>query len=364
MLSNGGRGGRRPEPRNGAPAEKTNVRVRHKTQMEIRRTLSLDRILGSYLQGQWPRDGERGEQNGCSQKDEILQISTHWPEETGRNGAGGHKRSASWGNGDHLRDIAKLKQQLQHRTKPGAYGGFHERLHHTWSCAQSQPVPIPLSSLTQLPCPLRRSEERLDQELERAFRLQSPIQKSRLLEIPDGHRAPIPSLRSSSSFQSDPSITHSFTPCASPQCVQDVDSDLSGSVLPSCPSPLSSEADASLLLSCSPRPNKSYCFQREPPEGCERVRVCEENISLYKDYSSLSSCPDPNKVNFTPHGGSAFCPVSLLKPLLPSVDFLFRSLSVSPGSCWVGQGGVCQPASPVVTVTGYMGPLEPATTAL
>lgn len=44
----------------------------------------------------------------------------------------------------------------------------------------------------------------------------------------------------------------------------------------------------------------------------------------------ISSCPDPNKVNFTPHGGSAFCPVSLLKPLLPSMDMLFRSLSVSP----------------------------------
>ncbi|CAF88383.1 unnamed protein product, partial [Tetraodon nigroviridis] len=28
--------------------------------------------------------------------------------------------------------------------------------------------------------------------------------------------------------------------------------------------------------SSSPGPNKSSCFQREPPEGCERVRVWEE----------------------------------------------------------------------------------------
>lgn len=49
------------------------------------------------------------------------------------------------------------------------------------------------------------------------------------------------------------------------------------------------------------------------------------------------SCPDPNKVNFTPHGGSAFCPVSLLKPLLPSMDLLFRGLSVSPVTGCPGQ---------------------------
>lgn len=45
-------------------------------------------------------------------------------------------------------------------------------------------------------------------------------------------------------------------------------------------SPFSSqnEADFSmpLLLSSSPGPNKSCCFQREPPEGCEKVRVWEE----------------------------------------------------------------------------------------
>ncbi len=45
-------------------------------------------------------------------------------------------------------------------------------------------------------------------------------------------------------------------------------------------SPFSSqnEADPSLplLMSSSPGPNKSCCFQREPPEGCEKVRVWEE----------------------------------------------------------------------------------------
>uniref|UniRef100_A0A8C7NZI6 Family with sequence similarity 117 member Aa n=1 Tax=Oncorhynchus mykiss TaxID=8022 RepID=A0A8C7NZI6_ONCMY len=74
------------------------------------------------------------------------------------------------------------------------------------------------------------------------------------------------------------------------------------------------------------------------------------------------SCPDPNKVNFTPHGGSAFCPVSLLKPLLPSMDLLFRGLSVSPVTGCSGQG-----SAPYQTVGhsvgGYMsGSLQDTTT--
>lgn len=31
-----------------------------------------------------------------------------------------------------------------------------------------------------------------------------------------------------------------------------------------------------LAFASSPRPNHSYVFKREPPEGCERVRVFEE----------------------------------------------------------------------------------------
>lgn len=43
------------------------------------------------------------------------------------------------------------------------------------------------------------------------------------------------------------------------------------------PFPSQNEADLSPLLNASsPGPNKSCCFQRKPPEGCERVRVWEE----------------------------------------------------------------------------------------
>uniref|UniRef100_A0A3Q4M9X2 Family with sequence similarity 117 member Aa n=1 Tax=Neolamprologus brichardi TaxID=32507 RepID=A0A3Q4M9X2_NEOBR len=158
---------------------------------------------------------------------------------------------------------------------------------------------------------------------------------TQILDIPDGHRAPAPAQRCSSGSQSDPSPgpldPSLLSPSQSP-CILDA-----SLLTPSgSPSSLPSFAlDPPLLQACSssPRPNKTYSFQRQPPEGCERVRVCEEADDLL----FVSSCPDPNKVNFTPHGGSAFCPVSLLKPLLPSMDLLFRGLSVSPVTGCSGQ---------------------------
>lgn len=186
---------------------------------------------------------------------------------------------------------------------------------------------------------------------------QSPHTPHGLLDVPDGHRAPVPLQSSSSSgSQSDatttplssssmssspsppPADTSTFPP--NPEDAPlDMRQGLIGGGEMHLLSPLSSQNDSDtslpLLMSSSPGPNKSCCFQREPPEGCEKVRVWEETSSSHQLKPALiSSCPDPNKVNFTSHGGSAFCPVSLLKPLLPSMDALFRSLTISPtGGC-------------------------------
>uniref|UniRef100_A0AAV2K8H2 Uncharacterized protein n=1 Tax=Knipowitschia caucasica TaxID=637954 RepID=A0AAV2K8H2_KNICA len=70
----------------------------------------------------------------------------------------------------------------------------------------------------------------------------------------------------------------------------------------------------------SPKPNNSYMFKREPPEGCEKVKAYEESSRQSASASApLFSCPDKNKVNFIPTG-SAFCPVKLpgSLPLPPS----------------------------------------------
>ncbi|CAJ1081092.1 protein FAM117A-like [Xyrichtys novacula] len=330
----------------------------------IRRTVSLDAIIGPYLQGHWPKEPE--DQSSVSRKDKSTQTPDSWSDNyQSRRGSSNHKRSASWGSAEHLREIAKLKQQLQQRSKPAISGGHDKDRQHGYpqeSCSlgstQTQPIPIPLAPLSTVVPRLRCSVEGLNQELEGMFICQPPHHQPRLLEVPDGHRAPVPPQSCSSGSQSDPATTpqssSSFSSSSSPSSpsiyvstsptvAEDTPLELHQGLTDSAEMCLLSpflpqnEADLSLplLMSSSPGPNKSCCFQREPPEGCEKVRVWEETSTPHQFKPALvSSCPDPNKVNFTSHGGSAFCPVSLLKPLFPSMDLLFRSLAVSPaGSC-------------------------------
>ncbi|CAG12647.1 unnamed protein product, partial [Tetraodon nigroviridis] len=320
----------RPGRTEGRPAGKARI---HQLSSGMRRTMSLDAIIGPYLQGQWPKEPE-----SSSHKDKSTQTPASWADEShSRKGSSGsHKRSASWGSAENLREIAKLKQQLQ-RSKAAVSGGADKDCQQGYpqgACSlgttQTRPIPIPLAPLSTLVPPLRCSVEGLNQELEGMFICQPPHPQHRLLEVPDGHRAPIPPQSCSSGSQSDAATTPQSTPSSpSPPLTYICSLSPSSEGLPpdahqvSSPYSSPSEADFSmqLLLSSSPGPNKSSCFQREPPEGCERVRVWEETSPLEKPKPAvISSCPDPNKINFTPHGGSAFCPVSLLKPLLPSVD--------------------------------------------
>ncbi|RXM30805.1 Protein FAM117A [Acipenser ruthenus] len=336
----------------------------------IRRTLSLDTIVGPYLQGQWPRELEG---HDLYLNDKATQTPSFWFEDSpGRKGSSTHKRSASWGSAEHLREFAKLKQQLQQRGKQSMRNGWERELHpplpgdlstaqlgaydlrlvrstvHTQGTGSTAQAPSPLdpqTPMSRLTPRLRRSVEGLNLELEGVFvKQQAEKEISRILDIPDGHRAPVPPQRYSSGCQSESSpaplslsLSRSPSPGLGP--VRDTAPDLDRDS--GCPSPV-------LLLSSSPGPNNSYSFKREPPEGCERVRVCEETVPHCLGQAFLhSSCPDKNKVNFIPTG-SAFCPVSLLKPLLPSMDFLFRSLSVSPS----GGGASCQTGA----AGGYLGP--------
>lgn len=361
----------RPNRRDGKSAGKAKSQ---KLSSGMRRTLSLDAIIGPYLQGHWPKEPEG--QSCLSRKDKSTQTPDSWSDKSqSRRGSSSHKRSASWGSAEHLREIAKLKQQLQQCSKPAVSGGHdkdRQRGYSQGSCSlgttQTQPIPIPLAPLSTLVPRLRCSVEGLNQELEGMFISQPPHPQQRLLEVPDGHRAPVPLQSCSSGFQSGAATTPlsssstSSSPCSSPNYIctsqsnpADAPLDVHQGLIDSAElcllSPFSSQNEAELslplLISSSPGPNKSCCFQREPPEGCEKVRVWEEISTPRQPKPALiSSCPDPNKVNFTPHGGSAFCPVSLLKPLLPSMDLLFRSLTVSPaGSCSNQGTNSCQAAS-------------------
>ncbi|XP_029978439.1 protein FAM117A-like isoform X2 [Sphaeramia orbicularis] len=361
----------------------------HQQSSGMRRTVSLDAIIGPYLQGHWPKEPEG--QASLSRKDKSTQTPDSRSEKTqNRRGSNSHKRSASWSSAEHLREIAKLKQQLQQRSKPGVSAGHDKDRQHGYpqgngslGTTQTQPIPIPLTPLSTLVPRLRCSVEGLNQELEGMFICQPPNSQHGLLEVPDGHRAPVPPQSSSTGSQSDPATTllssssTSSSPCSPPAYIstspsisentlQDSRQGVADSADMCLLSPFSSHCEVDLplplLISSSPGPNKSFCFKRDPPEGCEKVRVFEETSAPHQPKPAvISSCPDPNKVNFTPHGGSAFCPVSLLKPLLPSVDLLFRSLSVSPANTYSGQGtGSCQ-----ATSTGHRAaPADPPATAV
>ncbi|KAM9046362.1 protein FAM117A isoform 2-T2 [Megaptera novaeangliae] len=291
---------------------------------QVRRTFSLDTILSSYLLGQWPRDADGA--FTCCTNDKATQIT-------------------------------KLKQQLQ-RTKLSRSGKEKERGsplqgdHAVRGALRASPPSFPSGSpvLRLSPC-LHRSLEGLNQELEEVFvKEQGEEELLRILEIPDGHRAPAPPQSGScdhplllldpGNLASSPSM-----PLASPQpsgqtsleehqgAAEELTSIPSDKASPPGHPAFLEEGSPSpvLAFAASPRPNHSYVFKREPPEGCERVRVFEEATSPGPDLAFLTSCPDKNKVHFNPTG-SAFCPVSLMKPLFPSMGFIFRNCPSSPGS--------------------------------
>ncbi|KAM4907864.1 glucocorticoid-induced transcript 1 protein isoform 2-T2 [Sylvia borin] len=319
-----------------------------RTSGTIRRTSSLDTITGPYLTGQWPRD-PHVHYPSCM-KDKSTQTPSCWAEEGAEKRS--HQRSASWGSADQLKEIAKLRQQLQRSKQSSRHCKEKERqspLHGNHIAVSqaciSRSVPMPLSNISvpkstasRVPC----NVEGISPELEKVFIKENSGKEevSKPLDIPDGRRAPLPAHYRSSSTRSidtqTPSVQErssscsSHSPCVSPFCppesqdgspcsaedlLYDRDKDSGSS------SPLPKYAS-------SPKPNNSYMFKREPPEGCERVKVFEEMSSRQPVSAPLFSCPDKNKVNFIPTG-SAFCPVKLLGPLLPASDLTLKN---SPNS--------------------------------
>ncbi|XP_057673923.1 protein FAM117A isoform X2 [Corythoichthys intestinalis] len=324
---------------------------------------------GEFERGEWELGGLVMDNRASVRRSRVHVKKTTpscWAEETqNRRSFGGHKRSASWGSAEHLKEVAKLRQQLQKRSRhaaPSAAG--YEPSHHALTTGVTQTSPlVPLSRLASR---LRRSVEGLNLELEEVFVSENRDDQHEHLDIPDGHRAPAPVQRCSSGSQSesspgpldlsllspsqspcplDPSLlSPSTSPCPlNPLLFSPTQSPESATREVLCPSPStffpSYGVDPPVLPPCStssfsspPCLDQSLFFKRQPPEGSEPLPMCQDTmLACPNELLNLQpSCPDLNKVNFTPHGGSAFCPVSLLKPLLPSMDLLFRGLSVSP----------------------------------
>ncbi|XP_019734251.1 glucocorticoid-induced transcript 1 protein-like isoform X3 [Hippocampus comes] len=308
-------------------AERSKLQMRSSS--AIRRTSSLDAITAPYLTGQWPRD-VHGPYPYCM-KDKSTQTPGMWMDDGADQGSP-HQRSASWGSADHLKEIAKLRLQLQ-RGKQGSRqskerdatsGTPHTQQAAAAAAAGACPSQHKGSSCSlsakSLICRVPSSVEAINHELENVFIRHDWEHGLQATDAADGRRAPFPLHRYSnmgetrdtdtqapSSGESSPSPRlrsplspqHLHSPDGSPSSSAD-DVDKEGA----CGSPLPKFAT-------SPKPNNSYMFKREPPEGCERVKVFDEMLCGQSKGFPLFSCPDKNKVNFIPRG-SAFCPVKLL----------------------------------------------------
>ncbi|XP_008052400.1 protein FAM117B, partial [Carlito syrichta] len=199
----------------------------------------------------------------------------------------------------------------------------------------------------------RNSVEGLNQEIEIIIK-ETGEKEEQLIpqDIPDGHRAPPPLAQRSSSTRSIDTQTpggadrgsnnSSRSQSVSPTSFLTIshegseESPCSADDLLADPRDKENGNNSPLpKYATSPKPNNSYMFKREPPEGCERVKVFEECSPKQLHEIPAFYCPDKNKVNFIPKSGSAFCLVSILKPLLPTPDLTLKgsghSLTVTTG---------------------------------
>ncbi|TSK28288.1 Glucocorticoid-induced transcript 1 protein [Bagarius yarrelli] len=277
-----------PEQRSESPAHR--VEKSKGQQVWIRRTSSLDAITVPYLTGQWPREAH------------VLYPSRTKDKST--------------------QDSRELLSSLHYCI----FTTTHTTMSSQATSPMSKPAQMSLPNIT-VPKPsisrVPSSMEGINHELEKVF-IKDNGEKEELkaLEVPDGRRAPFPPQQRSSStcgFDSQtpavlgrssscsstspcPAGSHDGSPYSTDELLDDRDKDSGSS------SPLPKFAS-------SPKPNNSYMFKREPPEGCEKIKVFEEMTSKQSSATPLFSCPDKNKVNFNPTG-SAFCPVRIPGALL------------------------------------------------
>ncbi|XP_078655911.1 protein FAM117B-like isoform X2 [Branchiostoma floridae x Branchiostoma belcheri] len=351
----------------------------------IRRTSSLDTIaVGSYLKGIWPHDIPHHYMYGPQMVNKATQTPSSWLDADKRGTS--HKRSASWGSADQLKE--KIRQQLQRNAKQNNHRdagqrqspvpGDHSAIQQS-PTPRSIPIPIPITSIPKGALPrLRNSVEGLNQEIERALFITAKTsgnEEERTQEpTPDGHRAPLPGQRStrtvdtqtpyenetelicgdsSGSGSRSQSVSPSFPgerdgshPSSRGSSTESPGNEAKDKENISTPSPkyeVSPKPTNNILVTdiasemgsmsplpkyaASPKPNNSYSFAREPPDGCEKVSAIDESKSP-KLVPTSPSRPEPVQTGYklaTATDPSRCKPVQTSPILSPPV--LTRSMS-------------------------------------
>lgn len=261
--------------------------------------------VGSYLTGQWPRDITSStffplSNSGTSNK--STQTPVDWNSETlssqSKNSKGLSRPVAYQ---DHV-EFKQMRQQMRRLAKSSRLEkkspvhANHSALPQSQTTQQrsiSNPMPI----YGRLPR-RQNSWEGLNKEIENYTIIDSNDTNKFTghgITPPDGHRAPLPRSATRSmetqtpqGFARDntPASAESHTP--SPSHDQNLHIGKSTIVGEAGQSPYPKYAS-------SPRPNNSYMFKREPPEGAESVKPFKE-----QDMQNPigPSCPDKQKINF------------------------------------------------------------------
>lgn len=342
--------------------------VRSSGSPSLRRAGSLEAIYNSYLSGKWPSP----EVFSHFMVDKTTQTPDDWElqsQQKARKKKKGHGRSASFGQGDHAanaKTIHYIKHRLQ-KTKEGSrqngkqspVPGNHQALSSTAPAAlqglrvsKPQGIPNHIPKSSNLSRYQRNSVEGLNTEIEKLVlnSREEELDRSQFTyDIPDGHKAPCPDVvnRGSSTRSIDTqtpgnlsdnssggSRSHSVSP-AIPIIPGHMDSSRPSSESsprrpsnessprrPSCDySPREMEKvdgcespDSLQKKISSPGPNNSYLFVREPPDGCEKVKVIDEDTKTHPAIKEpLLYCPiKPSQFILKPSVDSAFCPLRKL----------------------------------------------------
>ncbi|XP_041367236.1 glucocorticoid-induced transcript 1 protein-like [Gigantopelta aegis] len=319
------------------------------------RASSLDTI---YLAGQWPKDinpYHHYQNSGVFTCEKSTQTPEEWDtRQNDRKRDKGHTRSASFGQADQLKVL--IKQRLQ-KTKEGSkqnesakrqspVQGKHSALSLTAPPAFSKAIVIPAASripVKSMSRYQRNSVEGLNTEIEKLVLKAVPGNEVesdliRPQEIPDGHRAPVPEVRVVNSTMRSVDTQTPSAQLDEPRATSSNSrSDSISPAIPIMPGTMDSSRPSSRSESAdsksdkelvdspepsiakfvsSPKPNTSRDFVREPPDGCEKVKVIEENRHpVIKD--SLFCPVKPSQLVFKPSQNSAFYP--LYKTYFPDV---------------------------------------------
>lgn len=277
------------------------------------RTSSLDTVpalTGTYLTGQWPRElapnSIISSQTNSTTSTKATQTPHDWSSESStqqsKGGKGLSNRSAVYQDVEvkqvkqQMRRIAKSSRQEKKDRQSPVHANHSALPQSQTSQPRSISNPIPIFGRA----PRRQNSlEGLNKEIENII-IRDPSENTirfptQGVTPPDGHRAPVP--RSSTRTMETQTLQG---------LLQDATMTGAGSHTPSPnldPGPILQNSlkvgDTGISpapkYASSPRPNNSYMFKREPPEGAENVKPFREQDVQHQ---IGTSCPDKQKVHF------------------------------------------------------------------